>query len=279
MAPKTGVSGDIDLIELTPPKVESDLVKVARKSVGLKEHYDSHESYQKRLLLKQPLLKQDPGTRVLTTDNGVVLPDTLWDENVKFKRYTDDSKSFEVEDIILGMDDLHLRHLFAEPKQSLDVDEFDLCLEQLFTEVEQDPVYAYDLHLDLLFTEVEQNPDYFGEQHIDPDELAVEINERNRNKLYDIFIKPGLRLPQTPTNLLPCTPTKRKRSPTQQSESPALRQRVGMLQEVDRNRAMSLSTGLRTRPQRRNRIRSLGSVQNNKITKHFRPAQDQNKQV
>ena len=97
LASKTGVSGDIDLIELTPPKVESDLVKVARKSVGLKEHYDSHESYQKRLLLKEPLREQDSGMGVLS----IVLLDTLWDENVKFKRYIDDSKSFEVEDIVL----------------------------------------------------------------------------------------------------------------------------------------------------------------------------------
>ena len=149
----------------------------------------------------------------------------------------------------------------------------------LFAEVEQDPVDACDLHLDLLFAEVEQSPDYFDDQHIDPDELTVEINERNRNKLFDIFLKRGLRLPQTPINLYPCTPTKRKRSPTQQSESQALRQRVGMLQEVDRIRAMSGSTGPKTRPQRRNRFHSLGSVQNNKITRHFRPAQDQNKQV
>ena len=69
-----------------------------------------------------------------------------------------------------------------------------------------------------------------------------------------------------------------KRSPGQQPESPVLRQRLGMFEEVGRTRAMSMSMGPKARPQRK-RTHSMGIVQINKITRFFRPAQDYSKQV
>ena len=263
---KTGVSGDLDQLEVTPPRVESDLVKVARNTVGLREHWDSHESFKKRSELKkhESVGMEISDDQVLDVCDEMEVPDGMLEEDIKFKCFDDDSKSFEISEIMLidGMDDLYLEHLFAEVEQAPDV-----------------LGGMDDLHLERLFAEVEQDSDPFGEEHINPGELADEINERTRNKLYGIFIKPGLQLPRTPLNPLLSTPTKRKRSPGQQSESPSLRQRLNLCTDQARKRTMSVSVGTTPKVVRKRRTFSMGMAESNKITHHFKPAPSSNVQA
>ena len=237
---------------------------MAKKTVGLRDHYDSYEAFQKRSLLKnRKEVEMDVSDEQVSggandvKSGKIELPEEMWNENFKFKCFKDDSNSFEIEQIMLidGMDDLYLERLFAEVEHD----------EDALSEVN-------DMHLEQLFAEVEQEPDPFGEQHINPDDLAEEILERTHNKLYEIFIKPGLQLPQTPINQHLSTPTKRKRSPGQQVGSPSLRPRLDLSRDFNRPRALSMAAAVMPKTRRKRRTISIETADSNKITHHFKPA-------
>ena len=114
----------------------------------------------------------------------------------------------------------------------------------------------------------QQLPDHFGELNIDTEQVEREIGEREKNKLTGIFLKPGLSLQKS-------TPRKRRGSPTHQSQSPALRQRITTTEQVSRDRAMSCTTVADDKKKKnssqRKRTKSMGPVGNERITRHFRP--------
>ena len=108
----------------------------------------------------------------------------------------------------------------------------------------------------------------FPEDKVNEEELEIEIKRRSSNKLYDIFLKPGLTRHQnyaTPSGQ-PSTP-KRKRSPTDPmicgtptkratltDTSPSLRPRVLSCSGVGRKISKGSRIGTRGRP----RTQSVG---------------------
>ena len=104
----TGISGDVVVLEVTPPKPETLAVTVAKQSIAGNEHTDSSEHYRARLAsatVKTDAIELCPkGSNENEVYNEHALADIPWDENEKFKAYDSDSKSLEVSDL-LALDD------------------------------------------------------------------------------------------------------------------------------------------------------------------------------
>ena len=130
-----------------------------------------------------------------------------WDEVPKFKASENDSKSFDVVDLLKYDEDFGLDLLFRqhghgqeESIQKSPVDLEDYGLLWLFKDHVEECTDPDDYGLQWLFT---VNIDYFGEEDINESQLGALIDSKKKNKLYSIFLQ---------ENKLPSTP-KRKHSP------------------------------------------------------------------
>ena len=111
----TGISGEVKVLEVTPPKPETLAVTVAKQSIAVNEHTDSSEHYRARLAsvtAKTDDIELCPkGGNENEVHDQYALADIPWEDHEKFKAYDSDSKSLEVSDLLALDDERKSEHL------------------------------------------------------------------------------------------------------------------------------------------------------------------------
>ena len=240
----TGISGDAQVLVVTPPKPDSPVMSVAKQSITATEHNNSKSNYKERLKRKSSVGKdyiKPATTGDITEIDTDCLSASLWDDECKFKARESDSDSLEVSEILA--------------KDVLDPNCVkDLSDTTLGGGTPKNIIATTDENAKLLMKKATDTPgtledktkphlkavDAFGETVADDLRVKEIIEQKTKNKLYETFIKTPTRISTESGRIISglMTPSKRKISPDMLQDTPSPKQT-----RTDRHNFISPSIG------------------------------------
>ena len=226
---KTNLSRETEKVVIDtdkPPETPTQIL--AGYAVTLDSFHAAEDSFIKRQNMD-----------VLSTD-GI---DKYWKSDEKFKANQDDSKSFEVCEILQDQEDWYLDILFQQVEEN--------------TQRDLNETYGINYDTTWLFGNIQEI--YFEEDNIEQRQVEDMIRNKKENKLYDIFLKQQ-RLAPTP---------KRKLSPQEEAQSKLRRMTISN---------SSASPAFRT-PRRRLQTGAQGSRSLSRSARLRQTGQDGRKQA